>query len=194
LGETYVDDLGLRQEGLTEFKTVADSLSNTGFGLQAMLRTAAMLENQGDSLAEEYYRRVLEADSASVYANFARSKLGLPLVNVVVKKPVVWNEATVVGPFLPASPSDTASAAPPDMSPLSETRETPPDSSVRRGPSISDSARAVTRTPEPTGIRFPQPQPIRREDSDTTSAEAGTDSTGSHAPADTTRPDEGRRP
>jgi tetratricopeptide (TPR) repeat protein len=180
LGETYVDELGLREEGFREFKTVADSLPGTKFGPQAILRTASMLETQSDSLAGTYYRKVIEMLPGSVYANFARSQLGLPLVDVVIPEPdtlAVWVEGQVVGPFLPSSAPDSLPFVGPQLPRGPEPGRATSDTSMHGHRSRPDSTGARSRTPEPTGIRIPHREPPEAQSGDTT---------GTYAPADTT--------
>jgi len=191
LGETYVDDLALRDEGLAEFRTVADSLPDTKFGPRAMLRAASMLEAADDSLARAYYSKVIETRPGSPHANFARSQLGLSLVDVVFEKPdsLVWDEGQVLGPSLPPTPADSLSLVgppvPPDMEPA-EVERAAPDTSRHGSTFRPDSLRARSRPPEPTGLRFPQSLPAGRDSADTTGLPAGSDTSGTQSPGDST--------
>jgi hypothetical protein len=184
LGETYADELGLRDEAFREFKTVADSLPDTGFGPKAILRTASMLESEGDTLAGLYYSRVIEMVPGSVHANFARSRLGLPLVDVVLQKPVVWEEGRVVGPVPPSAPSDSLPFVGPEL-PQPEPGRTSPDSTMRNRRSRPDSTGPARPKPEATGIRFPHAVPTEVDSADTSGPRRGGDTLGTHVPGGT---------
>jgi TolA-binding protein len=109
LGETYSEDLGLRNEAIEQFRIVADSLPDTKFGPPAMLRTASILREQGDNEADAYYLRVIETYPGTVYANLARHSMDLPLVDVEIPEPdtvPVPDSALEVGP----QPVETAGA------------------------------------------------------------------------------------
>lgn len=187
LGETYLDDLGLREEAFEQFKTVADSLPESGFGPQAILRTASMLEAKEDTLADVYYRKVIEMSPGSVYANFARSRLDLPLVNVEIKKPVVWEEGHVVGPALPGAPADSIQFVGPQLPSPPEPGRVPPDTTMRERRSPPDSLGRRRTVPGPPGLRFPEarPESAGAADSATGSGPASdSDTTMYNAPAD----------
>ena len=87
MAETYMEDLDLPERAFEQYKAVADSFAQTEFGAMAMLTIASLLEAEGDTLARVYYRRVIEIFPNTVYANLARSSLGLPLVDVVAEAP-----------------------------------------------------------------------------------------------------------
>ncbi len=188
LGETYLDELGLREEAFTEFRTVADSLSGTRFGPQAMLRTASLFEAEDDTLARAYYSKVIEIVPGSVHANFARSRLGLPLVDVVIEKPdtLVWDEGQVVGPFLPSAAADSLPFVGPREPPGPGPEQVSPDTTLRGRRSRPDSIGARSPIPGPIGIRFPQAQPSEADSADTVGHQPGSDTSGTYVPADST--------
>jgi TolA-binding protein len=182
LGEAYLEELGLRDEALEQFRIVADSLTSTEFAPKAMLRTAVLVEADSDSLAEVYLKRVVEMFPGTVHANFARSRLGLPLVTVEVAKPdtmALWEPGVVVGPPVPAALGDSLSMGRPG-GPL---------------PAAPDTA-AAGRTPAPGPVRprrtspgaevtgFPPTFPALPESGDTGRFWREADS--SMTPADTT--------
>jgi TolA-binding protein len=87
LAEHFMEDLDLPEKSLAAYKALADSFPETEFGIRAMLRTAAFLEAKGDTVARDYYRRVIELRPGSVYANVARMNLDMPLVDVISEVP-----------------------------------------------------------------------------------------------------------
>jgi len=180
LAETYSDDLGLREEAFRQFKIVADSLSETAFGPPAMLRTASMIEAEGDTLAGEYYTKVIEMFPGSVHANFARSRLGLPLVDVVIAKPIVWEEGKVIGPVLPSAPADSVEFVGPRLPLPPGPERVSPDTTMRGRRTPPDSLEGRRTVTGPTGIRFPQARP------ESAGALGVRDSTGRGAESDTT--------
>jgi tetratricopeptide (TPR) repeat protein len=189
LGETYLDELGLREEAFEQFKTVADSLAETGFGPQAMLRTASMLDAEDGTLAGTYYNKVIDLRPGSVYANFARSRLGLPLVDVVIEKPVVWEEGRVVGPLPPAAQADSLPFVGPVLPSPPEPERASRDTTMHGHRPPPDSLGARRTVPGPAGIRFPQGEPESTgiaEAPDSLGRGAESDTTRSSAPADTT--------
>ncbi len=189
LGETYLDELGLREEGLREFKIVADSLSGTRFGPKAMLRTASLLEAQGDTLAEAYYREVIATSPGSAYANVARSWLGLPLEDVVLEEhdtEAVWDEGRVVGPFLPPAATDSLSLVGPPEPRAPGPEGAAPERAVHGRRSHPDSIGIRGTILEPTGIRLPQAPPAEADSADTVGRRPGSDTSGTNAPADST--------
>jgi TolA-binding protein len=195
LGETYLDELGLREEALTEFMTVADSLSDTRFGPQAMLRTASLFEAEDDTLARAYYSKVIALVPGSVHANFARSRIGLPLVDVVIAKPdtLVWDEGQVVGPFLPQAADSLPFVGPQEL-PGPGPERVSPDTTAHGRRSRPDSIGARSPIRGPTGIRFPQAQPAEADSADTAGRWSGSDTSGTYVPADSTGEGERQRP
>jgi tetratricopeptide (TPR) repeat protein len=153
MAEILIEDLGLESDAREYLRSVADSIPQTDWGARAALRFAALLEAEGDTLARTYQRKVIELFPNTVYANVARSRLGLPLVDVVVEKPdtlaadslaadsVAVDSTAAAGPGDGAVPDSLSGAAGSD-------RRVPPRSS-----SVSpDSAWAARRRSRPPGM------------------------------------------
>lgn len=85
IGEIYEEDLGWEQQAIASFKTVIDSFPTTASAAKAMLHMASIMESEGDSLANSYYRKVIKLFPRTVYANFARHELNLPLVDLLAE-------------------------------------------------------------------------------------------------------------
>ncbi len=83
IGEIYQEDLGWEREAVASFKAVIDSFPATQSAAKAMLHLASIMEADGDTLANAYYRKVIRLFPKTAYANFARHKLNLPLVDIV---------------------------------------------------------------------------------------------------------------
>jgi tetratricopeptide (TPR) repeat protein len=194
LGETYLEELGLRDEAFAEFKTVADSFPDTKVGPQAILRLAVLLEAEGDSSAGDYFRRVVELFPGTVYDNFARSHLGMPLVDVVIAKPEVWEDAMVVGPPMPWAAADTTSAAgfelPGPPLPTQERADTTGTASSR-----PPGRPRPQRTSPVADLPVIHPtNPARADSADTSNLWPGRDSTRTPAPWDTAGQSDRYRP
>jgi TolA-binding protein len=188
LGETYLEDLGLREEAFREFKTVADSFADIPVAAQAMLRTAEFLGGESDSAGEAYLRRVVELFPETVHANFARSRLGLELVDVKITKPVVWEDAQVLGPSFPAAEEDSLSVTGPELPGPPLPPEMVPDAPDTLGPARR--RRPADRRPGEASPVTDLPgvvstAPARPESADTSGLWDGRDSTRTAEPADT---------
>jgi TolA-binding protein len=85
LAEIYLEDLGLRDKALKQYRSVADSFPASPYTAKSMLSAASLLDATGDTLAREYYRAVIDSFPNTVYANLARSGLGLPLEDIVME-------------------------------------------------------------------------------------------------------------
>jgi tetratricopeptide (TPR) repeat protein len=186
LAETYLEELGHTEEAFREFKIVADSFPDTKFAPKAMLRTAGLLEAQGDSLGQEYFRRVIELYPETVHANLARSRLGLPLVDVEIAKPVAEGAGDFIGPPLPEAFGDSLSVGVPEIPGPPQPREVPPDTTGTGMQRPQREMRPHRSTPPggPPGV--PPLQPAHAESADTSGFEARGDSTETPAPGDTT--------
>jgi tetratricopeptide (TPR) repeat protein len=161
LAETYLMDLGLVDRAVREYRVVAERFPASEFGARSMLTLASLLGAHRDSLAQSYYRKVLELFPDRVFGNVARFHLGLPLTDVSVD--VADTEAReFIGPPLVA-PEDTsgtsAAGSPPEEIPGPPL---PGDLTISRKPEFrqpasADRDTAGTEEPE-TGVG-PRPQP-----------------------------------
>jgi TolA-binding protein len=142
LAETYMYDLDMQDEALVELAAVTDSFPESEYAARSMLALAGFLEDEGDTTARVYYRRIVEGFPETPYANVARVALGMAPVDVAAEEPE-------------AAPPDTASrrtSAPPGAAAASgdtlavsdSTRSRWPDASSMDGvaPAMSDSARS----------------------------------------------------
>jgi TolA-binding protein len=190
LAETYLEELGLEKEAFREFKIVADSFPDTRLAPQAMLRTAVLLEEEGEGSGEEYFRRVIELYPETVHANMARSRLGIPLVDVKIAKPVVWDAGEVIGP---PGPVDSLSVAGPEIPGPQMPAEALPDTvgSGAGKPPVGfrpDRTSPIRELPD-----FPRGRPGHAESSDTSGLQGGGPGQ-AIAPEDTTGGEERYRP
>ncbi|MFH1312695.1 MAG: tetratricopeptide repeat protein [Candidatus Eisenbacteria bacterium] len=87
LAEIYLEDLGLKDKALEQYKSIADSFPASTYAAKSMIATAALLEAREDTVARVYYRTVIDSFPNTVYANLARSGLGLPLADIVTETP-----------------------------------------------------------------------------------------------------------
>ena len=187
LGETYLEDLGHTEEAFREFKIVADSFPNTEFGPPAMLRTADLLEAQGDTLGQTYLRRVIELYPETVHANLARSRLALPLVNVEIARPAAEEQEDFIGPPVPDAAAESLATVVPELPGPPTPLEASPDT---LGPGMMHPQEEMHRqrsTPPGEVPGFRPPRPLEPAGPDTSSLGAPEDSTGTSAPQDTTR-------
>jgi TolA-binding protein len=196
LGETYLEDLDHTEEAFRQFKTVADSFPGTEFGPPAMLRTAALLEAEGDTLGRTYLRRVIELYPETVQANLARSRLGLPLINVEIARPAAEEQEDFIGPPAPAAGADSLASVAPEIPGPPAPLEAPPDTLGRGMRPPQEEARRHPSTPPGELPGFPPRQPRGPAGPDTAAADtsasgAPVDSAATSAPGDTTR-QEGR--
>jgi TolA-binding protein len=122
LAETYLIDLGLAVRAETELRVLSDSLAANPFTARSKLALGSLLEARGDTTARAYYRAVIDSFPTTVYANMARSRLSLPLVDVPI-------------PVTPAPAADTASATQPGPPPTFIGPTVPADTSFTRRPS-----------------------------------------------------------
>ena len=194
MAEILIEDLGLEDDAREHLKSVADSIPETDWGARAALRFAALLEADGDTLARVYQRKVIEIFPNTVYANVARSSLGLPLVDVVVEKPdsvsadSLAADSTVVDSTATAGSSGEG-AMPDSLSPDGQRRVPPRQTSV--SPDSAWAARRRSRPPSQTDgassakkhLRPPPVIPVVEDSTETgeppeTEAEPG-DSSGS---------------
>jgi TolA-binding protein len=184
LGETYLEALGLPGTALDEFEIVADSLPETKFGPRAILRVATLMETEGDSLeAAAYYRKAIDLFPETVYANVARSHLGLPLIDV---ETVVWEEGQVVGPAPPEAPGNGLSQAETELPGPPGPDQALPDTS-RTAPVHVTGESGRTVRPHSTVSPGPAPGLVPEAGSpDTSGRDASVDSIPSGAPEDTT--------
>jgi tetratricopeptide (TPR) repeat protein len=145
IAETYLEDLGLRKEAIRQFGAVVDSFPGDDYAAKSMLTLGSLLEADGDTLGPTYYRRVLDSFPGTVYANVARSRLGLPLADVVMETPdtsaVPDTIPTVV---LPPEPAEG------DTLPGQGAQMLPDDASRRvSSPQASRTQAPFRRSPEP---------------------------------------------
>lgn len=82
IGEIYFEDLGLTDNAAKYYSQVADSFSDTEFAARALLQLANIAESRQDTMALIYYRQIVERFPQSVYANVARWRLNLPLIDI----------------------------------------------------------------------------------------------------------------
>jgi tetratricopeptide (TPR) repeat protein len=137
LAETYLLDLGMTKRAETQLRLVSDSLSANPFTARSKLALGNLLEADGDSTARAYYQAVIDSFPTTVYANMARSRLGLPLVDVPI----------AVAPA-PAPAADTTGAMPPAEVPR-EKAETQGEVGPGVGPSIGPSPDLDARSAGP---------------------------------------------
>jgi tetratricopeptide (TPR) repeat protein len=204
IAETYLEELGRRPEALRQFRVVADSFPAGEFGAKSMLALGSLLQEDGDTLALRYYRTVLDSFPNTVYANVARSRLRLPLVDIVVEVPDSISASDTVstpGPQqLPAvrdslaapgarrgTPEALPTVGPPEVS----RRETPPlrhfeptaGDSLRPGRPDTASAGGWPSRTLPDSLRAPV---IGAPAEDTTGVPSAEDTTGMPSAQDTT--------
>jgi lipopolysaccharide biosynthesis regulator YciM len=129
LAETYLLDLGLKNKAEDQFRVLADTLPSNPYTAQSMLALGSLLDARGDTLSRRYYRAVVDSFPTTVYANVARSRLDLPLVDVVIApktpaapdtthgagllpgKPAPGGEG-LMGPFLPEAAPEAGPMGP----------------------------------------------------------------------------------
>ncbi|HVP57023.1 MAG TPA: tetratricopeptide repeat protein [bacterium] len=85
LAETFLIDLGLTARAEAELRTLSDSLPTNTFTARSKLTLGSLLEARGDTTARIYYRAVIDSFPTTVYANIARSRLDMPLIDVPEK-------------------------------------------------------------------------------------------------------------
>ena len=118
LAETYLMDLGLTARAEQQFRVLSDSLSVNPFTARSMLALASLLDARGDTLSRGYYKTVMDSFPNTVYANIARARLALPLMDIVVAPPETSavSDTTAegfVGP--PVLPPEEALQGPPEV-------------------------------------------------------------------------------
>ena len=121
LAETYLMDLGLPARAETELRVLSDSLPANPFTARSKLALGSLLEARGDTTASAYYHALIDSFPTTVYANIARSHLGLPLADVTI-------------PVAPAPAADTTGAGPPGPAPTFIGPAAPTDTSFTRRP------------------------------------------------------------
>jgi tetratricopeptide (TPR) repeat protein len=150
LAEAYLLDLGLSGRAVEQFRVLSDSLPPNQFTARSMLALASLLDAQGDSSSLTYYNAVIDSFPATVWANVARSRFDLPLVDIEVapadtarvqesethpfvgpELPGEEPERPLVGPELPAEMATTPAPGP------EQPRHGPPD--TRTHPAVEDS-------------------------------------------------------
>jgi tetratricopeptide (TPR) repeat protein len=124
LAETYLLDLGMAPRAETQLRFLSDSLPSNAFTARSKLALGSLLQADGDSMAREYFQAVVDSFPTTVYANVARSHLGLPLVDVPVEVAPAPAADTTAAP-----PSESA-GAPPTVAPAMG-----PETPVEMGPS-----------------------------------------------------------
>ncbi len=87
LAEIFSEDLGLRDEALKQYRSIADSFPASAYAAKSMIATATLLEAREDTVARVYYRAVIDSFPNTVYANLARAGLNLPLADIVIETP-----------------------------------------------------------------------------------------------------------
>jgi TolA-binding protein len=106
LAETYLLDLGLKNKAEEQFRVLADTLPSNPYTAQSMLALGSLLDASGDTLSRRYYRAVVDSFPTTVYANVARSRLDLPLVDVVITpKTPAASDTTHGAGLLPGKPA-----------------------------------------------------------------------------------------
>jgi len=148
LGETYLLDLGMADRAEAQFRVVSDSLPANPFTPRSKLALGSLLQADGDSAAWGYYLAVIDSFPTTVYANVARSRLGLPLVDVPAEaSPAPAADTTATQPVGPPAEMPAVGPAIPDETGPStgagpDTTGSPEASRTGR-PAIDDSLRAV---------------------------------------------------
>ena len=99
LAEIYLEDLGLKDQALNQYKSVADSFPASAQAARSMLSAASLLDATGDTLSRVYYQAVIDSFPNTIYANLARSGLGLPLEDIVIKS--AYEESPLELPTVP---------------------------------------------------------------------------------------------
>jgi tetratricopeptide (TPR) repeat protein len=173
MAETYLHDMGLRQEALRHYKEVSDSFPSTTYAARSMLAVAGLLRSEGDTTASTYYWRVLELFPKTTYANVARSNLDLPLEDVEIGKgpEVSLTDSTVSGPDTAGvAPDTTAVPLPPRRAAPSDTLEPEPE------PVASERGDVPGRLSEPQ-LRHGEPPGVPADTAEASGVSATSDST-----------------
>ncbi|MGQ9809803.1 MAG: tetratricopeptide repeat protein [bacterium] len=82
IGEIYIQDLGLASDAVRYYQEVVDSFPNSEFAAKALLQLADIAESKQDTMAMVYYRLLVERFPQTVFANVARWKLNLSLIDI----------------------------------------------------------------------------------------------------------------
>jgi tetratricopeptide (TPR) repeat protein len=185
MAEILIEDLGLEADARKHLKSVADSIPETDWGARAALRFAALLEAEGDTLARTYQRKVIELFPNTVYANVARSSLGLELVDVVIEKPDTLAADSLAADSVAVDSTAAAGpggqAVPDSLSP--ETGKAVPPKSSSVSPDSAWAARRRSRPPGQTDgalsakkhLRPPPVMPVVRDSTDAGEPETETE-------------------
>jgi TolA-binding protein len=174
MAEIYLEDLELTEKGFDQLMVVADSFPASKFAAKSMLTIGSLLDARQDTTGLIYYRRVMEDFPGTVYENVARSRLSLPLVDIVVEAPAPAVAADTAAaseiPQVPAAADTLGPAAPADtvgptvrVSPekLGPPAAEPDTSGAAEGVEFEPLVRDTTGLTEPPrlGIRRPEPEP-----------------------------------
>ncbi len=82
IGEIYYEDLGLSDRAVKFYQEVVDSFPDNEFAARSLLQLADIAESRKDTIATTYYRLIVERFPQTVFANVARWKLNLPLIDI----------------------------------------------------------------------------------------------------------------